>query len=564
MRVLSEMHLERLAGKPYSYRCVMSFVVRPVSSGVLWSCLKSIIYICYKLRMEIYRGSALHGASLNQNLPHPLGLTMADTLKSRTPTGGSVPLAPILRLPKDLLYKILSRLLPPFTPISGNRHPLLTFRQVCRIFRFVANKAPLWCTDDFDFSQILPHGKYAPPDFIRVLLTDRHLTYCIGEKKTVWKFRTFKRFRLIKARVPGFRKNAHTVGLLWGTARNDGTYAIACTNPFGDVVEKGGLDSVRGIRTLRMLDVPQVNFDDISRCLPALENLSVEYRHRKGYQKWSGSLATLSNLQSLSLVNIGYPDFDFDSSEDEDEVRKREEEVPSPGDPVPLNSAASLTHLQIVGEGHDVATLFAPSLDKFVNLTHLSLVSISDKIIAQIAVAEFRLREFRGKFWSGVKDVDGCLEMLLRAQALRDVESLELSFRGDFGDWFSVDTYFFTLQLMVTHLTKLQHVKLRMRLHVRMCGELSKLENLKSIVWVTDMVGHETGGRRINEKSIAEMNFDTAFVEFSEKPIVQIIIEEPDYDDVYDFDCFGGCDLGGVEVRPSIVGTGQVSSEFEL
>lgn len=486
---------------------------------------------------------------------------MTDALKSRTPTGDSPPLAPILRLPKDLLSKILSRLLPPSTPFSGTRHPLLTFRQVCHKFRYVANTAPLWCTDDFDFSQILPHGKYAPPDFIRTLLTDRHLTYCLGEKP-VWKFRTFKRFQLIKARVPGCRKNAHTVCLLWGAARKDGTYSLACTNSFGDVVGKG-LDSLRGIRTFRMLDVPQVNFDDLSRCLPALENLSVEYRLRNGYRKWSGSLASLSHLQSLSLVNIGYPLLEFDSSEDEEEVRRREEEIPPPGDPVPVNSAASLTHLQIVVEGHGVVTLFAPSLDKFVNLTHLSLVSISDKIIAQIAVAEFRLREFRGKFWSGVKDADACLEMLLRAKALRDVESLELSFRGDLADWFSVDTYFFTVELMVTHLTKLQHVKLRMRLHVRMCGELSKLENLKSIVWVTDVVSHDAGGRRSDEKSIAEKNFDTAFAEFSEKPVVKIIMEEPEYDDVYDFDCFGGCDLGGVEVHPCIVGTGLVP-DFEV
>jgi len=116
---------------------------------------------------------------------------------------------------------------------------------------------------------------------------------------------------------------------------------------------------------------------------------------------------------------------------------------------------------------------------------------------------------------------------------------------------------------MVTYLINVQHVKLRMPLYMSMCRDLYTLEKLKSIVWVADVIGHDIHGAYGLERRIAEAVFDCACIKFAEKPVVEIIAEDDVYCDVHNFDCFEGCDLGGVEARPTVGGTGQVP-DFEV
>jgi hypothetical protein len=479
---------------------------------------------------------------------------MPDNLNDEPRPPASAPLPPILQLPNDILNKIFSFLIPPSSQFWGNRHPILTLRQVCRPFRAMANELTFWCTDDFDFSQIDPKGQQPHLDFIVLLIQDRHLASCIGEKR-VWKFRSLDRLGVIGEHVPEVYTRTESLRLLWGRSKSDGKYVRDCNAPFGEVVD-GGLGLFTALRRLRLWDVPLVNFDDISRCLPMLESLAVEFRHpHSSYGEWCGSLGGLSHLQKLSLVNLGYPKVDHEEEEREDE--------PLPGDPVPLNSVGSLFHLQVIGSiSPRLTNLFAVSFDAFVNLTHLSLLSISDKVVAHIIAAKFRLRELRVKIWSQIKDAEACMKALLSAPALSDLETLELSFWGDPGEFFSQDIYFTTIESMVASLTTLQHVKLRMPLFVSMLSHFSKLENLKSIEWlvvvlVDDTVDDEGLFSVENTKDKLQKSFDEAFNTVAEKPVLNITLEAWGFHDVYDFDCFDEIDFSAEEVRPSVIGTGQ-------
>lgn len=483
---------------------------------------------------------------------------MGDTFNEALPTP-IIPMSPILRLPNELLSKIFSYLLTTSTKdyTSSNQasvakespphhHPILTLRQVCHRFRKVTNKSQFWYNDDFDFSQLMSHGGYANRQFVSSLLTDRDLAHCIG-RKTTWTFRTYKRFAIILARVPLVRQRASTMRFFWSWRKN-GRYATTDKTTFSSLVDTLAL--CRGLRVLQLFDVPEVNFDNIAKSFLALEVLAVEYRWYKGDREWVGSLQGLCGLQRLSLINLGCRK--RRQSEEEDGKEKGVEMLPS-------GSVVSLTHLQLIGDGTDINT-FTQSLDTFVNITHLSLVHIANETIDRIVRADFRLIDLKIKVWSGMQGTMEPMRLLLSSPALHSLQSLELSFRGDAG-WFSQRTYLVTVDSITARLKSLHHLKFRMPLYLSMCRQFNQLSNLKSIVWVAPMIIDDIDRHAFDDTEKAVRCFEDVFTSFEEKPSVDITIEDPDYDDVYDFDPLKESNFDGPcpEIIPVIIGTGQVS-----
>ena len=260
----------------------------------------------------------------------------------------------------------------------------------------------------------------------------------------------------------------------WGWNKS-GRYVATDKTTFCSLVEKLALCT--GLRVLQLFDVPEVNFDDIAKSFPALEVLAVEYRRYKDNREWTGSLQGLCKLQQLSLINLGC----HKRQQRDGDVEEKVVEM------LPSGSVASLTHLQLIDDGADVTNTFAQSLHTFVNLTHLSLIHITNETVDLIVGAEFRLIDLKIKVWSGMNDKTESMRLLLSSPALHDLQSLELSFRGDVK-WFSQRTYLITTDSIATHLTNLHHLKLRMPLYLSRCGQFNQLSNLKSIVWVTPMV----------------------------------------------------------------------------
>jgi len=200
---------------------------------------------------------------------------------------------------------------------------------VCRRFRKVANNLQLWYDDDFDFSQLMSRRGYANIRFVRSLLTDRHLARSIG-RKSLWTFRTYKRFRIILGRVPSVQQRASTMRFFWGWNKG-GKYVTTDKTTFCSLVEKLAL--CRGLRVLQLFDVPKVNFDDITKSFPALEVLAVEYRWQKDDGDWDGSFQGLGKLQQLSLINLGCR-----KRRESNEDKEKAVEI------LPSSYAASLTH----------------------------------------------------------------------------------------------------------------------------------------------------------------------------------------------------------------------------
>jgi len=332
----------------------------------------------------------------------------------------------------------------------------------------------------------------------------------------------------------------------WGWNKS-GRYVATDKTTFCSLVEKLALCT--GLRVLQLFDVPEVNFDDIGKSFPSLEVLAVEYRWHKGNRGWAGSLQGLCELRQLSLINLGYlkrPQRDEDVEEDIVEM-------------LPSSSVASLTHLQLIEVDADVTNTFAQSLDTFVNLTHLSLIYITNETVDRIVGADFRLIDLKMKVWSGMKDQTESMRLLLSSPVLHSLQSLELSFRGD-AKWFSQRTYLITTNSIATHLTSLHHLKFRMPLYLSMCRQFNQLSNLKSIVWVTPMVVDDIDGHAFDDKEKAERCFEDVFTSFSDKPSVDITIEDPDYDDVYDFDPLKESNFDGPypEIIPIIISTGRI------
>jgi hypothetical protein len=75
------------------------------------------------------------------------------------------------------------------------------------------------------------------------------------------------------------------------------------------------------------------------------------------------------------------------------------------------------------------------------------------------------------------------------------------------------------------------------------------------------MIIDDIDGHNFDDMEQAERCFEGVFASFVEKPIVDIAIEDPDYDDVYDFDPLEESNFDGPcpEIIPVIIGTGALT-----
>jgi hypothetical protein len=450
--------------------------------------------------------------------------------------GSSIPsslVPPILRLPTEVLFKIFFFLPtgsareddrvwiwdePPTASHQSPHHPILVLRQVCRLFRAVANELDFWTDDEFDFSKL--HDRFAiPTGLVEALLTDSHLVHCL-EKKRTWLFRSYDVFCIVMERVL-LHRVATTMRFIWVSSDIEPDFILPTDEtPFPSLVYK--LVVCAKLTTLQLLEVPELDFDYIPKCLSALEILSISYRWSVRNRNWLGSLQGLPRLRQLSLTNIG--------------VFKR------PGwrrtveqnivDPLPLSSVSTMTHLQIIGQIPGDIQYIVHSLGTFVNLTFLSLGPLSAGLARSIARVNLHLKEFHMRVAGfGSEDPDNILRILFAAPCLVGLQSLYFSYQGD-GSWGQSMTYFATVEEITMNLTTLQHLRLRMQMYKSMCRSFNRLVNLKSITWVVPIFvdDQSTETDYGDEETVVQEEFDVAFRTFADKPTLNITIEDY-YDD---------------------------------
>ena len=449
---------------------------------------------------------------------------------------------PILRLPNEVLLDIFSHLStsladsdeeeglrlsdhePPTVTRQSPLHPILILRQVCRRFRAVANELNFWSNEDFDFSKLVGHPgqAYTIPGIVEALLTDSHLVKCF-EKKRTWLFRSYDVFCIVMARVPLLQRVATAMKFIWASYEFESDFILDRENTlFRSLVDK--LAVFTRLTSLQLLEVPELDFDNIPKYLPALEILNVNYRWHQLDRPWVGSLQGLTKLRQLSLINIG------------ESLRRWSTVAKTVVDPLPLSSAPTLTHLQIIGWNQKEIRYIVHSLGTFINLTFLSLGPLSAELASSIARVNLRLKDFQMRVSGfGTDDPEDTLRILFSAPCLVGLQSLSFSYLGD-GSWYQPPTYFATVNEIIVNLATLQHLTLRMQMYKSMCRAFDRLVNLKSITWVVprffDDQTTEIDYR--DEETVVKGEFEITFRTFAEKPTLNIAIEEwYDYDDDY-------------------------------
>jgi hypothetical protein len=393
---------------------------------------------------------------------------------------------------------------------AGSPHfdQILPVRQVCRRFRAVANELKFWHDDDFEFSQISPSYDGEPKlPLVETLLTDPHLADCIS-KKRVWTFRSYREFCIVLERVPVFQNTVSTLRLFWASSSTRHlSFGATDATPFDTMVPE--LASCSNLTTLQLLAVPTLDLANISEYCPGLEKLFVKnYRYDAPYRQWHGSLQGLSNLQQLSLINLG--------------GAERRQWSPN-ANVLPSSSIASLTLLVIIDGQPEVTNYIVRSLSTFVHLKHLSLEPLTEEALDKIMRAKFQLTEMKISF--GLNLIDEVeLRLAFSSAALHGLESLDLSFHEDY-DWFT--SAHEVVDVVIT-LQYLQYLKLtRLPMHLSMCRKFSQLVNLKAITWLVtsfhDDIDESEG--LYDEEERAERELKVAFQDFVEQPLVSVTIE---------------------------------------
>lgn len=437
----------------------------------------------------------------------------------RAPFAPTSHISSLVQLPNEILINIFSYLPKTFDDadddddddsvvegedarIKLRGSPILAVRQVCRLFRKIANELPFWLGDDFDISQLINSGDDFPvSEFVGALLADAHLIQRLS-MKVAWRFASSEIFHVIVERIPTL---PNTVSMLTFCCQSYETQFDTLAGP---------LSLCERLTTLHLYDVGEVDFDFIVQYLSALEILSVEYNNYVNCASWSGSLRGLSKLRHLCLVDRGgWGRREFrDMAPWTDDV-----------DILPLESVGTLTHLRII-DRKPILLHVAHPMGNFINLTHLSLHDLYDSMVEPIANANFCLNEFEMNVVGFTEN--GSQNLLRRLFASPSLSGLQsLRFHHSYDNWIET-MYFVATESIITNLTNLQHLTLRMRMYRSMCGQFKQSVNLKSLSWKVSRFINDLGTEDEchDQKQIAEREFENAFAHFVVRPSVAITI----------------------------------------
>jgi hypothetical protein len=139
----------------------------------------------------------------------------------------------LLSLPSELLFKILSDVLPnrflntslpDFEPLRPFFQTLRAARSVCQTFRSVVADLPFWYDKGFRFDLIIPRPpgpkwgfipkvEKAPLYIEQMLRVDNHLKECLSQKKREWCITCRDMFEMFMRTIPDFKETAESLYL---------------------------------------------------------------------------------------------------------------------------------------------------------------------------------------------------------------------------------------------------------------------------------------------------------------------------------------------------------------
>jgi hypothetical protein len=130
----------------------------------------------------------------------------------------------ILRVPNEVLFEIISLVVPSIWPKSHHtipcpfltNSPFHAIRSTCRIFRWTVDELPFWRADDFNIADVELFNRTPDSYYVNVLISDPHVQQCLG-RKTGWRIENAFIFRSLERHISHFGRcvrylNLNTTG----------------------------------------------------------------------------------------------------------------------------------------------------------------------------------------------------------------------------------------------------------------------------------------------------------------------------------------------------------------
>jgi F-box-like len=419
----------------------------------------------------------------------------------------------ILDLPNETLHHIFSFLPDPshvnsFVCYQENDEEyevsqILVLRSVCRRFRTLAAELDFWYDIDFAFGELIPgldistHLSWRnlqEERFLKVLFADAGLVNSLGRRKTDWKFQSIGSLKAVMQSVSLFRQNARVIYL---EILGEGDNWERVPSPLNVAIKNLALCS--GITTLNTNLANDIDLDEIANSFPSLETLSLDQNG-----SCRGSLQRLSRLRKLHVDDCDGNISDLSLY-------------------LPLNSAETLTELDLRCSNVGNPAFDTSSLDAFINLKSLAIGPLCDGICDFIIRSQIQLDVFDATIVRRYLPIEKFVEML-RAQSLRNLKEFELSnWNDEISDRLAIKQYWFRIfDAFTSLLPSVEEVQLSAPLHLGICPLFARMVNLKLLNW--DGTTHPVFGcrRRDDPKEMVKRALDATFVNFREKPLFAV------------------------------------------
>jgi hypothetical protein len=386
---------------------------------------------------------------------------------------------PIFRLPAEILYNILSVVVPSIYelypgPHGINRSAFHAVRSTCRTFRSIVDELPFWREDTFNVGRLdhyfpktkdhLPRG-HAPhfPYHLDVLLSDPHLQQCLG-RKTGWIVDSAQIFRTLARHISHFGKRVRYIKY-----DDDGTYLLEDEELWDDV-PSSFRDTFPNLTVLELKTGFAVHLDNLPLSLQKLD-------FNAPLPEDCGCKNDLPNLKQLCFR-------EFDSNLVTPLVLSRI---------LPLKSKTTLQELEfdicfnLSGDDRQDLTL----LHHFKNLTILRItrsvkdnLEIPDEIFQSLMQSPFRLTTFELTTPAPDPTLANALFNLVRSPTLQNVQNLGIStfhylFEADIAE----RSVYEPLVRAISGLSALETLHLDYFLHVDWFEHFRNSKSLKSVNW---------------------------------------------------------------------------------
>ena len=447
----------------------------------------------------------------------------------------------ILDFPVEVLCEIFICLIPdrfeeyPFD--SNGYSDLFAVRWTCRAFRMISSTLPHWYNGNFNLGDIVLgvfRRKVKRTEFADIEGGTRRLLECLKEDKVLletmsrkqcWDFRAMATLMQFSDTIPGFRTTIKGLSCAefayWGEQEQVSKIPKSINDALAYLGILSNLTALIIVHGRSVISLNQI----VALC-PSLKRL------RFYYNKWyTGSLGDLRHLEEFIF-------FDDELPENAGSLKPL----------LPLNSSLSLTKLQFaINTRNNV--FHSKSLLKFVNLHEFKVSPLCDQMCKTIASANYaHLRKFEAVVYA---ETNISLDKFLHLLQSRWLSSLQMfSFTVQPLQSKFNKGYLEIIQTIATHLSTLEELKLKMGINTAWCGLLSKLRNLKKIVWIcveeecvdtNDLFAnpmdaspnYETVEEIEEMASLITERMKVVFDGFSEQPSVYIKILEGDDLDEY-------------------------------